>query len=170
MMPEQTVRTEEQRRGRPFPWYCWRCRRKEVVPVRRPYREEVLHDGQHHVVEIPDLPVPCCGHCGAEVLTNAEEDAIHRALRSQLKLLQSEEILTGRAALGLGRKEFADRLGVTEELVYRWEDDLEIQSRALDNLMRVFFALPATRSMLAGTRSDSAGVLAPTTSGSPMSP
>jgi len=49
---------------------------------------------------------------------------------------------------------FAGRVGVAPETMCRWLSGAMIQSRAMDNLMRVFFALPEARAALvAGVRS-----------------
>ena len=49
------------------------------------------------------------------------------------------------ARLRVPPKEVAERLGVPEETLSRWVDEFEIQSRAMDNLMRILFAFPNVR-------------------------
>lgn len=155
MMPEQQAMTMEARTGpRPFPWYCPKCRNREVRPALISYRCEMAHDGQLHSVEVPQLTVPRCGHCGELVFNDDAEAQIRRALRKQLRLLTPEEIRTARMGLGLSEKELADRLGVAEVAISRWETESQIQSRAMDNLLRVFFASPEARSALLGTNQD----------------
>lgn len=150
-MPEQQAMTTEARTGpRPFPWYCPKCRNKEVRPAVVSYRCEMAHDGQLHSVEAPQLTVPLCGHCGELVFNDDAEAQIRRALRKQLRLLTPEEIHAARTSLGLSQAELASRLGVAAAAVSRWETESQIQSRALDNLMRVFFAFPQVRSVLLG--------------------
>jgi len=48
------------------------------------------------------------------------------------------------------QKEAAERLGIAEATLSRWLTDTQIQSRALDNLLRVFFAFPVVREALHG--------------------
>jgi putative zinc finger/helix-turn-helix YgiT family protein len=155
MMPEQQAMTTEVRTSsRPFPWYCPKCRNKEVRPALISYRCDMAHDGQLHSVEVPQLTVPRCGHCGELVFNDDAEAQIRRVLRKQLHLLTPEEIRTARLGLGLSEKDLADRLGVGEAAISRWETETQIQSRALDNLLRVFFAFPEVRSVLLGANQD----------------
>jgi len=67
---------------------------------------------------------------------------IVQALRTCLRLLTPEQIEQARDRLGFFPSELAERLGVTEETVRRWESGLLARSRARDNLLRVYFALP----------------------------
>ena len=39
--------------GQPFPWFCPRCRRKEVRPATIPYRGVRTFQGRDYVVEVP---------------------------------------------------------------------------------------------------------------------
>ncbi|HTU18129.1 MAG TPA: type II TA system antitoxin MqsA family protein [Gemmataceae bacterium] len=154
-MPEQQFQTaSESTRQRPFPWHCPKCRKKEVRPSIISYRCEMAHDGQLYSVTVPELTVPRCGHCGELVFNYPAEEQIRNALRSQLRLLTPKEIRAARTTLRLSEKDLADRLGVTEAAVSRWETGDQIQSRAVDNLLRVFFALPEVRSVLLGSNQD----------------
>lgn len=150
-MPEQQLQTtSESIRQRPFPWHCPKCRQKEVRPAIIPYRCDMAHDGQLYSVTVPELTVPRCGNCSELVFNYAAEEQIRNALRSQLHLLRPDEIRAARTALGLSQKELADRLGLAEDSITRWETGDQIQSRAMDNLLRMFFALPEVRSILLG--------------------
>lgn len=108
------------------------------------------HEGRLHAVEVSNLTVPRCEHCGELVFNDDAEAQVRGALRRQLRLLTPQEIRAARTGLGLSEKNLADRLGVPETAVSRWETESQIQSRALDNLMRVFFTLPEVRSVLLG--------------------
>lgn len=154
-MPEQQLQTaSESTRQRPFPWHCPKCRQKEVRPAIITYRCDMVHDGQPHPVTVPELTVPRCGHCGELVFNYPAEEQIRNALRSQLHLLTPDEIRAARTGLALSQRALADRLGVGENTIARWETGDQIQSRAMDNLLRIFFALPEVRSMLLGTNQD----------------
>jgi len=154
-MPEQQFQTaSESTRQRPFPWHCPKCRKKEVRPTSISYRCDMAHDGQLYSVTVPELTVPRCGHCGELVFNYPAEEQIRNALRSQLRLLTANEIRAARTTLRLSEKDLADRLGVSEATVSRWETGDQIQSRANDNLLRVFFALPEVRSVLLGANQD----------------
>jgi transcriptional regulator with XRE-family HTH domain len=58
------------------------------------------------------------------------------------------------ARIGLSQKDAAERLGIAEETLSRWLNESQIQSRAMDNLLRAFFAFPAVRSALSGKSQD----------------
>lgn len=154
-MPEQHLQTtNDLAPQRPFPWHCPKCRNKEVRPVVVAYRCDMAHDGRLYAVEVPQLTVPQCGHCGELVFNYPAEEQIRRALRTQLSLLTADDIRAARTSLQLSQKELAERLGVAEATISRWETGAQIQSRAMDNLLRVFFALPQVRSLLIGTNQD----------------
>jgi DNA-binding transcriptional regulator YiaG len=132
--------------GKPFPRFCDVCRAKTVWPERLAYRSQVRHDGVLHDIETPELVVPRCRDCGALYFDNYAEEQISKALRDQLHLLSPQQIRTNRVVLGLSGPELAARIGVAPNLLTNWEDGLQIQSRAHDNLLRAFFALPEVRS------------------------
>ena len=125
----------------------------------------VKHDGKEHSFTIPALAVDQCKNCGYELFTNITDDQISAELRRHLGLLQPEEILAGLESLGLSQKAFAERLGVAAETVSRWVNGFLIQSRAMDNLMRLFFAYPQVRNALpTGGPSPLLGIVLPETS------
>lgn len=143
-MPEPTPTPS----GLPFPWRCHRCRQKEVRPVEIPYRTQVRHDGQLQTVDIASLTVPRCAKCGELLFDNTANDQISAALRAQLHLLTPEQVRVNRTALGLSQEELSARLGMPPETILQVEERLLIQSRALDKLLRLFFAFPQVRSVL----------------------
>ena len=114
-----TVPTEV--KGKPFPWYCPRCRKREVRSTTIRHVSRVRHDGELHTVVVPRLEVPQCGNCGEYVFDNHADDQISQALRAKLHLLTPEQIRANREALGLSNKQEADLLGVAEEWVSQWE-------------------------------------------------
>jgi len=66
-------------------------------------------------------------------------------------LLSPSEIGAALERLQLSPSELAERLGVDETLLGSWLDHVAIQSRAMDNLMRVYFTFPEVRTVLNGT-------------------
>ncbi len=54
------------------------------------------------------------------------------------------------------QQELAARIGVAEATISRWETGTLIPSRAMDNLLRLSFALPAARAALRGAAQDPA--------------
>jgi len=121
-----------------------------VSTVAIAYRAKASHDGRFYELDIPDLRVPKCSVCGELVFNNHADEQISRALRSHLRLLAPGEIQEARHKLGLVPRDLAERLGVAEEDVCSWETGLFLQSRAVDNLLRFYFALPDVRAALTG--------------------
>jgi len=132
---------------RPFPWRCIECREKEVYPLVTDFTITVKHDGQEYPVRIPDLAIPTCRRCGEQVFTSREDERIRDALRTQIGLLTSQEIRAHRAERGLSQQKLAEALGIAKETISRWETGA-IQSRAMDNLLRLFFASEEVRRLL----------------------
>jgi putative zinc finger/helix-turn-helix YgiT family protein len=132
----------------PFPWRCPQCSQEKVVSTQIDYTCEINYDGRLVTVTTYGLEIPICSNCGEEVFTEKVDDQINVALRSQLQILTPEQIREGISKLGLSRKEVADRLGVAEELLWRWAHGFSIQSRAMDNLLRLFLQFPEVRTAL----------------------
>lgn len=154
-MPELANTTEApESKSKPFPWHCPRCRWQEVRPTVMAYRVEVSHDGSLHTIQIPQLTIPRCDHCGELVFGNHASDQIAEAVRNQLHLLSPEQIRGNREQLGLSRQQLAERLRVNEELVARWEEGLLIPSGLADRALRGCFAVPAYRKALADMNLD----------------
>jgi hypothetical protein len=65
--------------ARPFPWYCPRCREKEVRRETIPYQCERVVNGQPITVKVAQLAVPRCGNCGELVFDYAAEGQINQA-------------------------------------------------------------------------------------------
>ncbi len=141
-------------KSKPFPWRCMECGKREVVPARIPYTAEVKHDGTLYVIDIPELEIPVCTACGEKVFTNDVDDQISEALRAHLKLLTPQQIRDAIKSLGMSQKELAERMGVAEASLSRWINGILIQSRAMDNLMRVYFGSLHARRLLPGGRRD----------------
>jgi DNA-binding transcriptional regulator YiaG len=122
--------------------------------TRMSYDAEVRHDGRLHTFTIPDLDIPVCQACGNKVFTEKVDDQISAALRSDLDLLTPEKMREALGRISMTQKEAAERLGIAEATLSRWLNHVQIQSRAMDNLLRVFFAFPQVRTALIkeGTR------------------
>ncbi len=134
--------------GKPFPRICAKCRTKSVWPVTIAYRSTIRFEGQLQTVDTPQLVIPQCKDCGELYFDNYADDQINLAFRIQLHFLSGEQIRANRKVLGLSVPELAGRLGIDDNLLQKWEDDLAIQPRAMDKLMRLYFALPQVRSAL----------------------
>lgn len=150
---------------RPFPWRCRRCGKNEVVTGTTRYDAEVRHDGRLHRFTIPNLALPICRSCGELVFTNAADRQVIDGLRSHLGLLSPQQIRDALSCLGMTQKEAARRLGIAEETLSRWLNESQIQSRALDNLLRLFFTFPAVRDALTGDPENPVGQAVLTSAG-----
>lgn len=139
---------------RPFPWLCSDCFTHTVVPTVIDYVAKVKQDGVIHELHLPGIEVPRCQTCGGLTITTAIDELVNDALRSRLRLLTPAQIRKGIEKLGLRQQELAERLGVAAETISRWVNGALIQSRAMDNLLRLFFALPEVREVLRGANQD----------------
>lgn len=138
-------------RTRQYPMRCAECGEKGVRPATIEYTVQKAHDGRIYPLHIPALRVLRCGNCGEVLFDRDADEQISTALRFELRLLTPAQIRDNINALSLTQKEFAARLGVAAETVSRWLTGTLIQSRAMDNLMRVYFAVPEVRAALAGS-------------------
>lgn len=148
------AKNSKEPRSRPFPWPCADCYTLTVVPTVMDYTAKVKHDGVVYELHLPSVEIPRCQTCGETVITTAVDEQINDALRSRLHLLTPAQIRKGIEKLGLKQQELAERLGVAPETISRWVNGALIQSRAMDNLLRLFFALPEVRKALWGANQD----------------
>jgi hypothetical protein len=81
-MPELQTTRPSPSRGRPFPWFCPRCRRKEVRPAKVPYHGVRTCEGRDYTVDVPELIVPQCGNCKELVFNYTAEEQIEQALQA----------------------------------------------------------------------------------------
>jgi DNA-binding transcriptional regulator YiaG len=119
------------------------------------YAAEVRYDDRLHSFTVPDLELPVCAACGEQVFTEDVDRQVSAALRSHLSLLTPEQIRTAIDRVGMSESEVAERLGIAEEALSGWLNEMTIQSRAMDNLLRTFFAFPTVRIALCGPAQDS---------------
>jgi putative zinc finger/helix-turn-helix YgiT family protein len=150
MTPERAKTEEMETTGKPFPWKCPECGKKEVRPATVQHTSQIKHDGRLYTVEVPRLRVPQCSACGELVFDNDADEQIAHALRDQLGLLSGGQIRRNREELGLSQREMAEHLGVAVETISRWENGALTQTRAMDRYLRVYFAVPAARAALVG--------------------
>ena len=139
---------------KPFPWRCPKCGSREVSPSAQPYKFSANYDGRIYQFEVDSLDIPTCRSCGERVFSKTVNDEIDKAIRRQLRLLTPEQIRHAVAQLRLSQKDIAAKLGVAEATFSRWVTGTVIQSRAMDNLLRVYFAVPAVRDLLLGDAQD----------------
>ena len=147
---------DSKRQRRPFPWRCSACLVKEVDLRTVPYRTKANHDGRLYELEIPEFEVPQCRACGEMVFDTLADEQINRALRGHLGLLTPAQIRAAIKTLGMQQKEVASALGIAEATLSRWLSGGLIQSRAMDNMLRVYFRIPAVRQVLQEVKRDTA--------------
>jgi putative zinc finger/helix-turn-helix YgiT family protein len=140
--------TKLQPEGKPFPWKCPECGKKEVRRSTVRHVSQVKHDGRVYAVEVSRLRVPKCQACGELIFDDVADEQIAAALRQQLGLLLAEQIRGNREQLGLSQRELAEQLGVAAETISRWENGVLTQTRAMDRYLRVYFGVPAARAAL----------------------
>jgi len=129
---------------------CYHCGQlRVVVKTIDNYITEFRHDGVLHQFTVSRLETPTCEACGEMVFNGKVDDQITDALRIHLGLLSSAEIRAELERLNLPQKDVAKHLGIAEATISRWVTDTQVQSRAMDNLLRAYFALDEMRSFLA---------------------
>jgi len=139
---------EKDDRSRPFPWLCANCHTRSIVPAVIDYTAKVKHDGVVHELHLRDLEVPRCQNCDETVITTVADERINDALRTHLRLLTPAQIRKGIEKLELEQQQMAEQLGVAPETISRWVNGALIQSRAMDNLLRLFFESEEVRKLL----------------------
>ena len=133
---------------KPFPWKCDRCNQRTVQLGIAPYSLEIEYEGRILAIHIPDLETPRCEHCGEPVLDDAANLRISREIRLQLGLLTPEQIRLNRESIGQTQDQLASHLGLPIATLTCWESGHQIQQRAMDRLLRLYFASPEARFVL----------------------
>jgi DNA-binding transcriptional regulator YiaG len=120
----------------------------KVVPTKTDYSLNIRFDDQLVPIVAYGIDIPTCQDCGEKVITVEVDDQVNVALFRHLKLLLPAQIREGIERLNMPTKEIAARLGVSEDQLWRWANGFSIQSRAMDNYLRVFFQFPEVRAAL----------------------
>ena len=155
MHPKQSKKAKRPTSAqRAFPWRCRHCGKREVALAKTDYAAEVRHDGRLHSFTIPDLELPICQACGERVFTENVDGQVNDALRAHLGLLTPVQIREAIKRVGMSQKDLAKCLGIAEATLSRWLSETQIQSRAMDNFLRAFFAFPQIRTALRGETQD----------------
>lgn len=127
---------------KPFPWKCPECGEKTIKPACEPrYATVMRHDGRDYPVAVKNLDLWKCEKCGLVQLPEPADAILQAALRKKAGLMSPEMIRGTREKLKLTQKELADELQVAESTLSRWESGMQIQQRAMDQYLRLVFAL-----------------------------
>ena len=126
------------------------------MPTRIDYPARINYDGRIVSFLAKDILIPICQNCGDKRFTLDVDDQINAALCAHLGLLTPQQIRAEIERLGLSQKQVAERLGIAEATLSRWVSKQVIQSRAMDNYLRVFFQFPEVRTALAAVSIDAA--------------
>jgi len=132
-----------------FPWICGNCHQREVRMAVVPYALQVEYEGTTIEVVIPDLETPCCEQCGTIMLDDRANRRITEEIRRHFGLLTPEQIRRNRESIGQSREQLAAHLGLSESTLTRWESGGQLQQRAMDRLLRLYFVSPEARVVLA---------------------
>ena len=143
---------QESSLDRPYPHRCFACGQDVVNQRQIAYDAKVRHDGKLHSFHIPSLQIDQCDNCGEQYFTSNTDEQINLGLRKQLGLLAPHEIRAGIDSCNVSEKNFAEHLGIAPETVSRWLNEGVTQTRSLDRMMRLYFAMPSVRSALADGR------------------
>jgi len=115
---------------------CLDCNNTEFKTVKAPILQE-FHGEKFEVVTSAEE----CTMCGYKTVTFEQADELRKntvdAYRLKQNLLTGKEILAIRNSLDLSQIEFARFLHVGVASVKRWETGTIVQSKALDELIRL---------------------------------
>ena len=148
MPPKQSKKKKPAAPARPFPWVCRECGAKNVEEATIPYEIDVRHDGRTHSLTLDALRVPVCGRCNAKVFTEDTDRQINDALRLHVGLLTPNQIRDGLSRIGATQTQASKLLGIAKETLSRWINGVQIQSKSMDTLLRLYFAIPVAREAL----------------------
>ena len=140
---------KKQRPPKPYPHLCPECGATAVYAETTNYKTGFKYEGHLHEFEARDVALNKCRDCGGVILPNMALDQITEAFRRHVGLLTAQQISDDLQKLQLTQKDFAELLGVAPETVSRWLTNVQIQTRSLDRLMRLFFKSAELRKDLA---------------------
>jgi DNA-binding transcriptional regulator YiaG len=133
---------------KPFPWRCGNCGEQAVYGSTLDCTRTMHHDNREYTVTVAGLKTPRCVKCGQIMLDNEALEVLTDAFVRQLNLLTPQQIREHREKVNLTPQQLAAALGVADAMVERLESGGMIQTRSVDNLMRLFFGLPNVREIL----------------------
>lgn len=116
---------------------CVTCRSTDFIH-RTGKQKFPFNDGERVLqVTIDNVSWDECTGCGELYLDHKARAVIERAQANAAELLSPEELRRIRKAIGTTHSGMAKLLGVGEKSYIRWENGQSIQTRAIDNLIRL---------------------------------
>lgn len=131
---------------------CKSCDATDIEIVTQ--RSELKYRDTDLVIE--DDTFSRCRACDESFYTGQQakdlDRKVIRAYRTSQNLLNGSEIKSLRSALYLSQAQFEEALGLGPKTVVRWENDTHVQSKALDNVLRLIQLDPDNLRLLVSLR------------------
>ena len=137
---------------KPFPWRGSNCGEQAIYGAVVDYSTTMHYERQAYTVKVDGLKTPKCAKCGRVAPGSEAMEILDDVFLRQLNLLSPEQVQQHRLNANLTQQELAAALGVEEFIVKNLESGLQMQSRIMDNLMRLFFGLAQVREILTTQR------------------
>lgn len=113
--------------------------------------EEFEYKGEK--ISIPDYVIYECHNCGESIVDNETIKRSNKLLKDFYRrvdgLLTSKEIKEIREVFGFSQDYFSEIVGGGPKAIAKYESGLVIQSRAMDNLLRILSAYPSVLNVIA---------------------
>ena len=126
---------------------CTACGNKSLVHKKGTFHFDVSdHEtnpsAREFHIDIKNAEWDECEICGEQLLSKELDEALGRWQYTREGLLTPEEIKRVRLRHKLSQKRISEILGVGEKSYTRWENGLSMQTKAMDNLIRIFDMSP----------------------------
>lgn len=133
---------------KPFPWRCSSCGEQAVYGAVVNYTATKHHERQAYTVKVDGLKTPKCAKCGRVAPDSEAMEIIDAVFVRQLNLLTPEQIQAHRLKAKLTQHDLAAAVGVEDYIVENLESGLQMQTRLMDNVLRLFFGVDQVREIL----------------------
>ncbi len=121
---------------------CAICNKKQARAVKRPYSARY----NRIPVKLQNVEMYECGQCGERFLTPEQARRltvrVKATAREKLGLLPPDRIVEVRKHYGLTQTDLERLLGLGPKVITRWEKGKVLQTRPVDDLLRLMRVLP----------------------------
>ncbi|MEW5945036.1 MAG: type II TA system antitoxin MqsA family protein [bacterium] len=126
---------------------CTACGNRSLVHKKGTFHFEVDDratnpDAREFHINIRNADWDECEVCGEQILSEELDGALGKWQYTREGLLTPEAIRNIRLRHKLTQKQISEILGVGEKSYTRWENGLSMQTKAMDNLIRIFDMSP----------------------------